>query len=230
MRHMSTIGILGTALLLLGGCGGKVVVDGEATTASSTGSTVPTPSPCAVPSTPFSSAVALTLAHCQPELPATARLLQIVSSPYGDLDDQGSSGVWRMRFHDQGSGPSWYTVKTSPLGVELDTGVDDFSCPGEDLVPFDSAIVMPDVIARFAAHDPYKGGVTNFFALQTTACLAQNGFPEGRYVHIISSDPEVPGPDGNHHWFATYSGESSFVKLCGPCNQGLGATCMPCFE
>jgi hypothetical protein len=218
------------ALLLLSGCGGKVIVGGDGT-ASSGDATTGSTDPCATPSTPFGSFVALKLAYCQPELPPSARLLQINSSPNGDVDAQGSSGIWRMTFRDADADHPRYRIEASPLGVQVQVGDGDLTCSGEELDPFDSEVVVPDLIARFAEHDPYEGGVANFFAFQTTACLATEVWPEGRIVTILRVDPTVsPDTPGNWWWFASYSGENAFEKLCGPCAQGSGASCSPCFQ
>ncbi len=221
---------IGTVLLLLGGCGGNVVEDGNGTGSTGGGTTTGSPDPCATPPTPFGSSVALTLARCQPELPASARLLQINSSTGGDMDAQGRSGIWRMTFRDADADQPRYHIEASPLGVKVQVSDGGLLCPGEELEPFASEVVVPDVIARFADHDPYDGGATHFFAFQTTACLSNAVWPEGRSVTILRGDPMVPPyKPGDWWWFASYTGENTFEELCGPCMQGTGASCSPCY-
>lgn len=224
----------GLIAVLLLGCTGSVETTPEG--ASSSGSSASTASggvdPCAAPVVPFDSTAAVEQMHCS--YPTYTKLEVMWSSPGGDLDALGRSSSWTVGVRDEATELSVLASVVVAKGV-LDVGGEPklTVCPGDGTIPLDTTVVAPDAIARFAAHDPFVGGYTNYFLLQAAACPSDD-FKGYAKVMIQRPDPSAPGgmDIAPHSWYAHYDVASKFVKLCGPCTAAFtnDDDCSTCFD
>jgi len=225
---------LGLIAALLLGCTGSVETTPEGASSSGSSASAATggADSCATPDVVFDSNMAIEQMRCS--FPTYTKLELMWSSAGGDLDALGRSQTWNIRVRDAATELTVLASVIAAKGVVGD-GSDPkpSSCPGDGTIPLDSAVVVPDAIARFAAHDPFVGGYTNYFLFQAAPCPSEKlkGYAK---VLIMRPDPSVPeGMDpAPHSWFAHYDLASKFVKLCGPCTSGFtdDDSCPSCFD
>ena len=166
--------------------------------------------------------------------PTYTKLEVMWSNGGGDLDAVGRSSMWAIRVRNEATELSVLASVVVAKGV---LGVGDesrlASCPGDGTIPLDTTVVVPDAIARFAAHDPFVGGYTSYFLLQAAACPSDD-FKGYAKVAILRPDPGAPGAMdmAPHSWYAHHDLASKFVKLCGPCTAAFtnDDDCSTCFD
>jgi hypothetical protein len=231
MKHV--LGLLAAFLL---GCTGSVETSadsaGASGTSASTGAGVV--DPCAIPTAAFDSNTAVAQVRCL--LPTYTKLGFLWSSSGGDLDALGRSSQWNLDVLDDTAGLRVRAGVTVSNGVVTESAdPTPNKCPGNETILRDTTVVVPDAIERFAKHDPYVGGYTNYFWVQAAPCPIED-FKGYAKVVIRRPDPSLIGmPDGMPHldsWYAHYDAASKFVKLCGPCSGAFSNDddCSTCFD
>ena len=222
----------GLIAAMLLGCSGSVetTADSGSSSGSSSSSGTGEPDPCATRTEPFDSNAALAQIHCA--YPTYTQLELLRSSPGGDLDPLGRSSQWNFRVRDDASHLIVRgSVNASHGLLQEPADPSESFCGDSEIIALDSAIVIPDLIPRFAKHDPYVGGYTNYFLFQDAICPNSSG-PGHADVQILRPQPPGAPPDTMpDYWHGHYASGSTFVKLCGPCKAVFDDDeCAACFD
>jgi hypothetical protein len=151
-------------------------------------------------------------------------LESLSSDGNGSLSKEGLAQAWGFVVRDlktsmivRGS-----VIETHDMATDGPVAAD--SCGGNSLTPLDSARVMPDAVTRFAPHQPFEGGTTNYFLFQAIPCRG------GSSQILIQRAPNDPSKI--QRWVVVYSPPATFEKLCGPCEPGteFSDNCSPCYS
>jgi hypothetical protein len=165
------------------------------------------------------------------ELPPDVRVLVLRQSPLGTLQPDGRDERWIV---EVSVGADVQHGWVQPSGMSIDVtleSVDAPECSSTGLVEVDSAVAVPDALARvndlalsLALRDaesvPHEYWQQAPCRVDSTAMVFTR---TGHLLHVRRS-----GPDWVESFFAHYGDAGELVEFCGPCDTGLFANCSNC--
>lgn len=183
----------------------------------------------------FSSADAVAIARCSPQLPADARLCGVQNQAYNMADDTldatGRAPSWHSAYVDS-SGIHW-TVQSDASGalVTQDKLWGNRYRLDKELDPFlSSSIIVPDAVARLAARGVQLPEGTGFLFGAPAGCWLEGSMPPSSpEIHVTILRKSTDSSAQPEWWNVYYDNRTgAFLRRCGPCEKTGPEWCKNC--